>query len=78
MVKKLQKCYKKLDYYFSNGRPINEINQKLIKNKTYFKNRFGHDSEVLSENENIKNFFRNFKIYKKLKEFEKKYIRRKK
>ena len=65
-------------YYFSNGRPINEINQKLIKNKTYFKNRLGYGNEVISTNENIKNFFRNLKIYKKLKEFEKKYIRSKK
>ena len=64
-------------YYFSNGRPQNEINKRLIKNKTYFKNRFGHGNEVLSKNENIKNFLRNFKIYKKLKEFEKKYIRKK-
>ena len=65
-------------YYFSNGRPQNEINKRLIKNKTYFKNRFGHGNEVLSKNENIKKFLRNFKIYKKLKEFEKKYIRKKK
>ena len=65
-------------YYFSNGRPKNDINQKLIKNKTYFKNRLGYGNEVISTNENIKNFFRNLKIYKKLKEFEKKYIRSKK
>ena len=65
-------------YYFSDGRPQDELDSRLIKNKTYFKNRIGHNNEISGQNETIKNFLRSFKIYKKLKEFEKKYIRKKK
>ncbi len=64
-------------YYFSNGRPDEEINKNFLKNTTRFKNREGHD-EVSQKNEKIKNYFRKFKIYQFLKNIEKKYIRKKK
>ena len=65
-------------YYFSKGRPKSEINTKLYKNTTYFKNRIGHVNEASQKSEKIKNFLRSFKFYQKLKDIEKKYIRRKK
>jgi len=65
-------------YYFSAGRPKSEINSKLYKNTTYFKNRIGHVNETSQKSEKVKNFLRSFKFYQKLKDIEKKYIRRKK
>jgi len=65
-------------YYFSNGRPKDEILDYIKKNKTYFKNRFGYSAEVSKKSEKIKNFLRKFKFYIKIKNFEKKYLRRKK
>ena len=65
-------------YYFSESRPINEIDKSKIKNRTYFISRGGFKNDTENKNEFIKDFFRKFKIYNKIKEFEKKYIRRKK
>lgn len=65
-------------YYFSDGRPIDEINPENIKNKTYFKNRLGHANESSYTKNNFKNSIRRLKIYKFLKSIEKKYLRRKK
>jgi len=65
-------------YYFSKGRPLNDLNTKQIKNKTYFKDRLGFDNETDYKSEKIKNSIRNLKLYKLLKQFEKKYLRRKK
>ena len=62
-------------YYFSNGRPLFDLNTNQIKNTTYFKDRFGFNNEVDNKNQKIKNFIRNFRLYKLLKDFEKKYIR---
>ena len=64
-------------YYFSKGRPLEEINKDYIKNKTYFKNRFGYYDDIDSKNEKFKNFLRGFKFYKLMKDFEKKYLRKK-
>ncbi|RPG95963.1 MAG: 2OG-Fe(II) oxygenase [Candidatus Pelagibacter sp. TMED286] len=64
-------------YYFSNGRPDNEVNKNFLKNTTRFKNRKGYD-EVLQKNEKFKNYLRGFKIYQFLKNIEKKYLRKKK
>ena len=64
-------------YYFSKGRPALEIDSDNIKNKTYFKDRKGFDSETSNKNEKIKNYLRKFKIYKYLKKLEKKYLRKK-
>ena len=64
-------------YYFSNGRPNNEINKNFLKNTTRFKNREGYN-EVLQKNEKFRNYIRGFKIYQFLKNIEKKYLRKKK
>jgi len=65
-------------YYFSEGRPKEEIFDEDQKNKTYFKNRFGFNNEIKEKKEHIKNFLRKFSLYKKMKNFEKKYLRKKK
>ena len=65
-------------YYFSSGRPQNEIINKDKKNRTYFKNREGIKGDVDEKKENFKDFLRSFKFYKFMKNFEKKYIRRNK
>ena len=65
-------------YYFSKGRPALEVDSDNIKNKTYFKDRKGFDSETSNKNEKIKNYLRKFKIYKYLKKLEKKYLRKNK
>jgi Rps23 Pro-64 3,4-dihydroxylase Tpa1-like proline 4-hydroxylase len=64
-------------YYFSEGRPLEDLDKNNIKNKTYFKNRFGFNNEIDNKNENIKNIIRNTKLYKLMKNFEKKYLRKK-
>ncbi len=65
-------------YYFSKGRPASELDSKNIKNKTYFKNRFGFNNETSNKNEKVKNYLRKFRFYQYLKNFEKKYLRKKK
>ena len=65
-------------YYFSEERPKEEIFDEDQKNKTYFKNRFGFNNEIKEKKEHIKNFLRKFSLYKKMKNFEKKYLRKKK
>ena len=64
-------------YYFSKGRPASELDSKNIKNKTYFKNRFGFNNETSNKNEKVKNYLRKFRFYQYLKNFEKKYLRKK-
>ena len=64
-------------YYFSEGRSPEDLDKNNIKNKTYFKNRFGFNNETDSKSENIKNLIRNTKLYKLMKNFEKKYLRKK-
>ena len=65
-------------YYFSRGRPKEEILDKDQKNRTYFKNRLGFENEIKEKKDYIKGFLRKFSFYKKLKNFEKKYLRKKK
>ncbi len=65
-------------YYFSSGRPENEIINKHKKNRTYFKNRVGVKGDAEENKENLKDFLRSFKLYKLMKNFEKKYIRKNK
>lgn len=36
-------------YYYSNGRPVSEINQGLVEHSTLFKARKGHEDEVVAE-----------------------------
>jgi len=62
-------------YYFSKGRPNNEIAAVYKKNRTQFKNRAGIENDVLIKNEFFKNKLRNTGLYQKIKIFEKKYIR---
>ena len=64
-------------YYFSSGRPQNEILTISKKNKTYFKSRAGIKNDADEKKENFKDFLRSFKLYQSIKNFEKKYIRRK-
>ena len=63
-------------YYFSSGRPKNEIINVHKKNKTYFKSRAGIKNDANEKKENFKDFLRSFKLYQSIKNFEKKYIRR--
>ena len=62
-------------YYFSKGRPNDEIAVVYKKNRTQFKNRAGIENDVLIKNEFFKNKLRNTGLYQKIKRFEKKYIR---
>ena len=63
-------------YYFSNGRPSEDIDKNHIKNKTYFKNRIGFNNDTNKNNEKFKNIIRNLRLYKMMKKFEKKYLRK--
>ena len=62
-------------YYFSKGRPKEEIIKTYKKNRTEFKNRTGIKDDVLIKKEYIKNIFRDLTVYQNIKNFEKKYIR---
>ena len=63
-------------YYFSKGRPKEEIVEKSIKNTTHFKNRFGVKNDIQPDKTNFfRKIFRHFFFYEKIKNFEKKYIR---
>ena len=62
-------------YYFSKGRPNNEIINKYKKNRTFFKNRIGFKEEVFEKKEFLKNILRKSNFYNYLKKIEKKYIR---
>ncbi len=64
-------------YYFSSGRPKEEVLDMHMKNRTYFKSRYGIKNDAYEKKEYIKNFIRKFKFYQFLKNFEKKYIRKK-
>ena len=65
-------------YYFSKGRPSSELDFKKVKNKTYFMDRQGFKNETTSDSNSLKNYLRRFKLYKLMKNFEKKYLRKKK
>ena len=63
-------------YYFSSGRPENEVLSKHKKNRTYYKNRAGIINDANENKENFRDLLRSFKLYHLIKNFEKKYIRR--
>jgi len=63
-------------YYFSSGRPKNEILSRHKKNRTYYKNRIGVKDDADENKQYFKDFLRKFKFYQIIKDFEKKYIRR--
>jgi Rps23 Pro-64 3,4-dihydroxylase Tpa1-like proline 4-hydroxylase len=62
-------------YYFSKGRPNQEVTKISKKNTTKFKNREGKSNDVLVKNEYVKDLLRNLTIYQNIKKFEKKYLR---
>ena len=62
-------------YYYSDGRPSNEVDKMYIKNTTYFKNRVGHHNETFQNDTSFKRFLRSLSFYQKIKEFEKKFLR---
>ena len=62
-------------YYYSDGRPKEEIIHRQLKNRTHFKDRAGYANETLKKNENIKDFFRRFSFYQNLKKIEKRFFR---
>ena len=63
-------------YYFSSGRPEEEILKSNTKNRTYFKSRINIKDDADEKKEFFKNYIRKFKFYQFLKNFEKKYIRK--
>ena len=62
-------------YYFSRGRPNDEISKIVNKNTTMFKNRKGLKNDVLINDNKLKSLARNLKLFQNLKNFEKKYLR---
>ena len=62
-------------YYFSKGRPNDEITNRNLKNTTNFKDRYGYFNETIHKQEKLKNYFRSFSFYKYLKNIEKKIFR---
>ena len=62
-------------YYFSKGRPNSEIKKTHQKNTTLFKNRANLEDDVFIKSDKIKNYLRSFKIYHRIKNFEKMYLR---
>jgi|TARA_B110000114_G_scaffold185416_1_gene232416 Rps23 Pro-64 3,4-dihydroxylase Tpa1-like proline 4-hydroxylase len=65
-------------YYFSEGRPLEDLDKNHIKNRTYFKNRVGFENDTDNQNDSLKNLIRNLKLFKLMKKLEKKYLRKKK
>ena len=62
-------------YYYSNGRPKEEIINRQLKNRTNFKDREGFSNETNTKDENFKDFLRNLNFYQSLKNIEKKFFR---
>ena len=65
-------------YYFSEGRPLEDLDKNHIKNRTYFKSRAGFENDTDNKNDSLKNLIRNLKLFKLMKKLEKKYLRKKK
>ena len=62
-------------YYYTKGRPVNEIDKMFSKNTTYFKDRLGQNNETDQNSGTLKRFLRSFDIYQNIKKFEKKLFR---
>ncbi|MBD1140860.1 2OG-Fe(II) oxygenase [Pelagibacterales bacterium SAG-MED39] len=62
-------------YYYSKGRPLNEIDKMFSKNTTYFKDRAGQYDETEQVSGKFRRFLRSLNIYQKFKIIEKKLIR---
>ena len=62
-------------YYYTKGRPVNEIDKMFSKNTTYFKDRLGQNNETDQNSGTLKRFLRSLNIYQNIKKFEKKLFR---
>ena len=62
-------------YYYTKGRPINEIDKMFSKNTTYFKDRLGQNNETDQNSGTLKRLLRSLNIYQNIKKFEKKLFR---
>lgn len=62
-------------YYYTKGRPINEIDKMFSKNTTYFKDRLGQINETDQNSGTLKRFLRSLNIYQNIKKLEKKILR---
>ena len=62
-------------YYYTKGRPINEIDKMFSKNTTYFKDRLGQNNETDQNSGTLKRFLRSLNMYQNIKKFEKKLFR---
>ena len=62
-------------YYYSDGRPKEEIISRQLKNRTNFKDREGFINETNKKNESFKDFLRRFNFYQSIKKIEKKFFR---
>jgi len=62
-------------YYYTKGRPINEIDKMFSKNTTYFKDRLGQNNETDQNSGTLKRFLRSLNMYQNIKKLEKKLFR---
>ena len=62
-------------YYYSDGRPPNEIDKMYSKNTTYFKDREGQSNETKQNYGKFKRYLRSLKVYQSIKNLEKKFFR---
>ena len=62
-------------YYYSDGRPPNEIDKMYSKNTTYFKDREGQFNETQQNYGKLRRYLRSLKVYQNIKNLEKKFFR---
>ena len=62
-------------YYYSDGRPPNEIDKMYSKNTTYFKDREGQSNETKQNYGKLRRYLRSLKVYQSIKNLEKKFFR---
>ena len=62
-------------YYYSDGRPPNEIDKMYSKNTTYFKDREGQSNETKQNYGKLRRYLRSLKVYQNIKNLEKKFFR---
>ena len=62
-------------YYYSDGRPPNEIDKMYSKNTTYFKDREGQSNETQQNYGKLRRYLRSLKVYQNIKNLEKKFFR---
>ena len=62
-------------YYYSDGRPPNEVDKMYSKNTTYFKDREGQSNETKQNYGKLRRYLRSLKFYQNIKNLEKKFFR---